>query len=243
MMKYLILILCFIYSTPLLAANPLLSPIEFLSMTSYEEVANKIQPSITYGIIKYDSNGFKKGDQVEILEDVSQGNTYCVKKGDFVTWVYSYTLTIVPPSTSHPLPLASDELELYMNHEAKSSLTPYYIWVDLSRQLVYVFFKPETEWILIRQMNCATGKPTTPTARGTFTILDRGKILHSGEWVKYWVKFYKNYLFHSLPLDLKDEVIDTRLGEAISNGCVRLLEEDAKWLFETVPQSTTVWVY
>ena len=206
-------------------------------------IAEKIQPTITYGIMKYDNSGFLKGDQVEILEDVCQGGTYLVRKDNFSTWVFSYTLDIMPVMTSEAPPLYHEELAYYMNHTARVSTTAYYVWVDLWRQSVYIFENVDAQWHLLKVLPCATGKATTPTARGTFTILDRGPLLKSEERVKYWVKFYKNYLFHSLPLNAQDEILDARLGEPISNGCVRLLETDAKWFFETIPAGTTVWVY
>lgn len=217
--------------------------LELPQLLELESISAKVQPSITYGLIQYDCNGFHKGEQVEILEDVGHGMTYYVKNDSLATWVYRSALIILPTTSSVPPILSPDELTYYMNHTSKTSSTPYYIWVDLWRQRVYIFAKCDRDWCLIRQMPCATGKPTTPTARGTFQILDRGPILRSEEHVKYWVKFYKNYLFHSFPLTSSDTVLDSRIGEPISNGCVRLSEEDAAWVYETIPKDTPVWVY
>ncbi|MGL4799911.1 MAG: L,D-transpeptidase [Cellulosilyticaceae bacterium] len=241
--KYILLSFCFI--PYIVNASPTL-PHDLFSLPpslSSEDIHTKVQPSPTYGTIRYDCNGFKKGEVVEILEDVCLGKQYKVQKGSLVTWVYADSLLLdVTPFT--PLtPMSTEELEYYMNTTSKTSLTPYYVWVDLARQLVYVFEGAEDDWQLLHQMPCASGKTETPTARGTFAITDRGLSLNSTERVNYWVKFYKNYLFHSCPIDASGNVIDSRLGTPISNGCVRLEESDARWLFETLPSTTTVWVY
>ena len=220
-----------------------LGPIELPNHLNYDTIAAKIQPTPTYALFKYDHSGFKKGDKVKILEDVKQGSIYCIQKDTIITWVNHYVLEILPPTSPSPPSLTSSELEYYANTKDFTSITPYYLWVDLWRQKLYVFYAKHNDWLLVKEIPCATGKPTTPTVRGTFTLLERGEALHSSERVHYWIKFYKNYLFHSLPLGPQNEVIDHRLGEPISNGCIRLLEEDAKWLYETIPNETTVWIY
>jgi lipoprotein-anchoring transpeptidase ErfK/SrfK len=50
-------------------------------------------------------------------------------------------------------------------------------------------------------------------------------------------------MFHSVLFDWAgNEIIDGRLGTRASHGCIRLRFEDSKWLYETVPIGTTVFI-
>lgn len=209
----------------------------------FSEIEKQIHPTIVYALLLEDSNGFKKNEYVKVLEDVGNGGQYKITNGDLTTWVYAHSIQIIPPEPICPVPLAPAELEFYITTLGCQSTTPYYVWVDLSRQIINVFHQDLATWTLLRQIPCATGKPTTPTVRGTFTVCARGELLRSAEMAKYWVKFYNNYLFHSCPINAQNETTDSRLGTPISNGCIRMLESDARWFYETIPNDTTIWIY
>lgn len=209
-----------------------------------ETITSKIKPTIIYARLKSDECGFKKDEIVEVLEDVANGKHYKVRNNTLCTWVHGYNLEFLDSSSDTPLlPLYPIELETYMNASNHSSDTNYFVWVDLARQNIYIFQGSQSKWHLTKLLLCASGKSTTSTIRGYFKIQDRGEMLRSKETAKYWVRFHDNYLFHSCPLDNQGEVIDPRLGEPISNGCIRMHIEDAKWFFETIPTNTTVWIY
>ena len=59
----------------------------------------------------------------------------------------------------------------------------------------------------------------------------------------YYSQFYGDYLFHSVICDKDGNVIDGRLGCAVSHGCVRLAKENATWIYDNIPSGTTVVVY
>ncbi|MCL4416110.1 MAG: L,D-transpeptidase [Actinobacteria bacterium] len=109
--------------------------------------------------------------------------------------------------------------------------------VNLTAQLVSVYYKDN----LIRSMRCSGGKAETPTVTGTFTT--NQKIYYSwvpkfNEGAYYWVRFYGAYLFHSVPFDKNGNIIAeeaSKIGTPASHGCIRLMLEDAKWFYETLP--------
>ncbi|HCQ88771.1 MAG TPA: hypothetical protein DIU45_02140, partial [Clostridium sp.] len=47
-------------------------------------------------------------------------------------------------------------------------------------------------------------------------------------------------LFHSILYNLDGSIRDGRLGMAISNGCVRLALENAKWIYDNIPEGTAI---
>lgn len=119
------------------------------------------------------------------------------------------------------------------------------IEVDLKKQRVFVLYKGG----VIREMKCSTGTDSTPTPPGVFTTTE--KIPYS--WVDrfdmgayYWVRFYKTYLFHSIPFDKDGNMMVEefeKLGSPASHGCVRLKPKDAEWLYEKLPLGVKVWIY
>ena len=119
------------------------------------------------------------------------------------------------------------------------------IEVDLTKQKVFVYYKDG----LIREMICSGGADESPTPPGEFETSD--KIKYS--WVErfdvgafYWTRFYKKYLFHSVPFDKNREMIIEeyeKLGSPASHGCIRLKLEEAKWLYEKLPSGVKVIIY
>ena len=96
----------------------------------------------------------------------------------------------------------------------------------------------------MRNYECSTGIASEPTPTGIFKVTDRGEWFYSEQYEqggKYWVQFLGDYLFHSLPYDEdQDEIVDNTLGVPASHGCIRLDTEDAKWIYDNIPNDTTV---
>ena len=117
--------------------------------------------------------------------------------------------------------------------------------VDLAKQIVLVYYEDN----LIREMVCSGGKEETPTPPGEFQTTD--KIEYS--WVDrfnmgafYWTRFYKKYLFHSVPCDKNRKIIAEeyeKLGSPASHGCIRLEPEEAKWLYDKLPSGVKVRIH
>ena len=119
------------------------------------------------------------------------------------------------------------------------------IEIDLSRQRLIVFYGED----ILKEMVCSGGALETPTPLGEFNTTQ--KIEYS--WIPrfevgayYWVRFFEDYLIHSVPFDENGEMIVEefeKLGNPASHGCVRLRLEEAKWLYETLPLGVMVLIY
>ena len=96
----------------------------------------------------------------------------------------------------------------------------------------------------MKYWDCADGKASTPTVTGVFHVGSRGYYFDSGSARCYWwTQFYGNYLFHSVLYTHSGQLMDGRVGIALSHGCVRLKIENAKWIYDNIPRGTTVVVY
>lgn len=124
------------------------------------------------------------------------------------------------------------------------SSTPYLIYVNLNDQKTYVYSGSSNNWSLEKSLDCSTGIEGSETPRGIYTVTNRGDWFYSEEYEqggKYWVQFWGDYLFHSLPFDeTQSEVLDYTLGVPSSHGCIRLTVEDSKWLYDNMPDDTKI---
>jgi lipoprotein-anchoring transpeptidase ErfK/SrfK len=140
----------------------------------------------------------------------------------------------------------TENLEGTINGKDFNSKTNHFMWVDTEKNFVYVFEGEDKNWKLAKTMVCTDGKASTPTVKGNFEIKGRAPWLtsYSGDVkAKYKVRFFGNYYFHSILFDVKGEkIVDSRLGESLSHGCVRLSVEDAKWVYDHIKDGTGVYV-
>jgi lipoprotein-anchoring transpeptidase ErfK/SrfK len=119
-----------------------------------------------------------------------------------------------------------------------------WIEVDVTEQLVRIMDGDK----VIKETIASTGKEGHETPLGTFEIQNRGTWFYSEKYqqgAKYWVSFkdWGLYLFHSVVMDKDGQVIQEeaeKLGRPASHGCVRLSIEDAKWIYDNIPEKTKV---
>lgn len=222
------------------------------NITMANQLPAQLMPSPVYatvprGSILYNScNGraidlIVSGSKVEIIKDRSR-QWYYIRCKNKLGWVKGESLNIPPDSATEKSQLSEDILLEYANSNLKST-TSHIVWVDIARQRVYVLKNNDNGWFLERTMICSTGKNTSPTLRGSFTIKDRGPWFYSerlGSGAKYWVRYDNSYLFHSVAMDTSQNIIDPTLGKKSSNGCIRLSVEDAKWFYENIEGGSTV---
>lgn len=132
-------------------------------------------------------------------------------------------------------------IENYVNIRDFYSKTDYFILVVLSEFTVYIFQGKNHNWKIKRKMLATIGKKETPTITGWFTVQAKGVGYRKKDFkVKWYTQFYKNYLFHSVLYNFDDTIFDGRLGLALSDGCIRLSEEDAKFIYDKIPYGTLV---
>ena len=130
----------------------------------------------------------------------------------------------------------------YVNSNNYASPTGFLIWVDVSNFKVNVYKGSKNYWTLFQSYLCTLGKESTPTPTGIFSIGVKGLSFGEEKGYKclYYTSFKGNYLFHSIIYNLDGSVIDGRLGKKLSDGCIRLATDNAKWIFDNVPANTKV---
>ncbi len=127
-----------------------------------------------------------------------------------------------------------------------SSSTKYLLLVDTTENVVGIYTGKQGNWTLKYSWGCTTGKASTPTVTGVFTVGAKGKYFNGSTYTCwYYTQFYGNYLFHSVIYQKGSSTVitDGRIGQNLSHGCVRLTMEHALWIYNNIPTNTTVVVY
>ena len=128
---------------------------------------------------------------------------------------------------------------------------PYYIRVNRQANCVTVYTKDaEGNYsVPVKSMICSVGL-TGETPLGVYSIYARyqWRPLFGGSYGQYTLRFKGHFLFHSVPYSQqsKDSLLDgafNKLGEPASQGCVRLMAIDAKWLYDNCINGTKVEIY
>lgn len=120
---------------------------------------------------------------------------------------------------------------------------PYWIHVSTAKQTVTVY---DADNRVVESWLCSTGSPGHDTPEGTFHIYNRGKSFFSKKYQEgayYWVAFYEDYYFHSVPYDKNKQIIQSvanDLGRKDSHGCVHLSIKNSKWIYDNIPNGTKV---
>lgn len=137
-----------------------------------------------------------------------------------------------------------DNAVTFVNSAEFSSKTEYFIWVDRENFKTNIFKGVRKNWSLIHSYECTVGKASTPTPKGIYNIGIKGLYfgVEKGYKCWYYTQFKGNYLFHSIIYNLDGSVRDGRLGMALSDGCVRLAKENAKWIWDNIPKGTEVYI-
>ncbi|MCL1964742.1 MAG: peptidoglycan-binding protein [Firmicutes bacterium] len=131
---------------------------------------------------------------------------------------------------------------------------PYRVEVNVTTQVTSVYgLDEEGEYTnLVRHMLCSTGTASDPTPLKTYTLNgEKARWCYFPKWgthAQYWTRMDASNAFHSViysepdPMALKTGSY-TGLGKRASHGCVRLMLEDAKWIYENCGKGTRVVVY
>lgn len=124
-----------------------------------------------------------------------------------------------------------------------SSPSNYLIMVDTDDTKLIVFEGSQDNWKPKHIWDCSTGAPETPTVLGVFSVGMRGYSFGEdhGYSCYYWTQFYGDYLFHTRIYHANThDLMDVSMNTRVSQGCVRLYDEDAYWIWTNIPTGTTV---
>lgn len=191
----------------------------------------------------------------------------CACKPNPNAWVYGpageATPTAPPVATSGGDPIPTPEVTPTPEATATPTVSPtatpeatpiptpstqYLLIVYIGSQSVCAYQVNEAgQTELLRTMICSTGTGSkTPT--GTFHTSSkyRWHSLNGGVFGQYCTRIVGGVLFHSVPLStngVENSMIEryyNQLGRKASAGCVRLLCQDAKWIYDNMPRGTEV---
>lgn len=124
--------------------------------------------------------------------------------------------------------------------------------VDLINQAVFVYEKDALgEYTaLVREMICSSGiEETDRSPRGTFSMGEDYKrfayFVSFDCYAQYWSQIRGRIYFHSVPYSERDDryLIEEefwKLGSPASHGCIRLLPDDAQWVYLYLCPGSTV---
>ena len=141
---------------------------------------------------------------------------------------------------------------------AKTNKNTYMIKVNKKCNTATVYKKTKVNgrnvYRPVRAIRVSCGRATTrssTTPSGTFKMSEKQKwgLLYGNVWGRYSVRFYRDYLFHTVAYrsrgNLKSMYVGEykKLGRKASAGCVRMSFIDEKWLSNTCPAGTKVIVY
>lgn len=199
----------------------------------------------------------------EILKNASGGKTLLIYGGTGVFNDYSakvllgeavYTTTKATTTTTTTAAIATptkvdgkrtNHTDVYKPNYS----SPYYLIVYTKNNTVRVLGKGADGGYNkpIYNFLCSTAKSGKVTPAGLYSIDKRysWRAMFGNVYAQYAVRFYGNYLFHSVPytkqsastLEMNEY---EKLGKGASLGCVRLCVRDAKWIYNNCPNGTQV---
>jgi lipoprotein-anchoring transpeptidase ErfK/SrfK len=127
--------------------------------------------------------------------------------------------------------------------------TKYLIWVNLTYQRVNIFTGSQGDWTLVRTALCGSGKSSTATPRGVYTTSYKQPYWDYGSYYCGPIVRFNGssgYAFHSRleywPMN-SDRYYDASIGYPVSHGCLRMYNDDIWWIYNNIPNGTTVVVY
>lgn len=211
---------------------PASSKIELLlSYTTEDGARQTLSRSVTVRIENYSREYYEKYRRERVLEIVQTGY-----QGDWTTeWALENDYD-------------RQTKEIWLNAKGHTSETDYILWISISHQRVNVFKRAAGGWELINEYLCGTGAPGSGTPVGVYTVWARSEAgWTTGTYnVRPVVNFRtgSGYAFHSRLYDPGHNYLtDPGIGYPISHGCIRMYDEDVQWIYDNIPNQTTVVVF
>lgn len=211
----------------------LTSEIKFvLSYTTQDGRAQQVAAAKTIKLKNYGYLYYHNMTEADVLKKVTS------------TYAGNYTLSWALNHDYDP------ELKTaWVNLKGYSSQTDYLVWVNLTYQRVNIFKGSQGNWELIRECLCGSGTNATPTIKGVFTTSYKQSAWDYGSYYcGPIVRFYgsSGYAFHSRleywPMN-SDRYYDARIGFPVSHGCLRMYNNDIWFMYNNIPNGTTVVVH
>ncbi len=117
-----------------------------------------------------------------------------------------------------------------------------HIIISIADQVAY-FLEDDT---LVKSHLVSTGKDSTPTPCGVFSVLYHAEIVvsekYGGWYCPYWLGFAEDTGMHGLPYDpdTGEKMGASTLGQKASHGCVRQADANAIWAYNWAPNGIRI---
>ena len=160
-------------------------------------------------------------------------------------WVNWYSIDISTKNYVQKNDYQTATKEYFVNNKGYSSKTDYLVWVSLLKERVNVFQGSQGNWKLVQSFPCSSGKNTTPTNGGVFAYQYRQNYW---DFDYYYVKkpmiFNGGHAFHTRTyIKSTGGLLDATMQGTVSQGCIRMYDDDVDWLWDNLPFQSTVVVY
>ena len=136
------------------------------------------------------------------------------------------------------------------------SPTDYLIMVDKKNHILGVYCGNDSSRESVFHCICSLGAPETPTPSGSFLLGSydglpfHWKVFYLEDPYEccWWATRFASggYLIHSVlyePTSSPEQIRDGRLGVDVSHGCIRLEIENAKWIYDNLPENSRCVIY
>jgi lipoprotein-anchoring transpeptidase ErfK/SrfK len=215
--------------------------IEALRIRLTGDLANRFDIYYRVNIADYGWLGWAKNG-------ANAGTATCDLAVRAIQIIYVLKGAAAPGSTSNAYwtspPISLVQQAMNARAQTMSSPTPWLIVIDTSNCVLGVYYGSRGNWTCVQYWSCATGKPSTPTIKGVFSVGARGYVFGPDYSCYWYVQIYGDYLIHSIKYYKGTfNVMDGSLGVQVSQGCVRLDINNAKWIYDNIPRQTTVLIY
>jgi len=202
-----------------------------IKYTTEQSESQEISAESTVSLENYNKQHWMKLDAPRVLDQVTTGYS-----GDFtLEWALENDFD-------------DYDKEVWIYAKGYTSTTDYLLWISIAYQRVNVFQKIGGNWELIRTCIVGTGAPRSPTGTGVTTVTYRQYYGWTTRdyTVKPVVRFRRGsgYAFHSRIFYPNTSTIrDDSIGFPVSRGCIRMYDEDIWYLYDYIPDGTTVVIY
>lgn len=179
----------------------------------------------------------------EILTGTLKNEYYAEFYPDYVLGIdREYTATV--QIESHSGELSDKETLRFSTVPIKDDR--YWAEIILGKNQEMIVYQGKKE---IKRIQCSGGSEKTPTLIGTFYIQGKGDNYFSeieNEGANYWITLSEGIRIHGMTRnsnwEIKMDVLN-RLGQGQTDGNIVMREEDALWLYNTLPLDTMIVIH
>lgn len=180
-------------------------------------------------------NNLEAGQRICIVQDIADlpkcptGNYYVIRRGDTLRSIAAaFGVEVREIMTINPN-LSPNNLTVGEIICIPTAPSPVEIIINIGAKRLTVYKRGK----VFRQYVVATGKEATPTPTGVFTIINK-QVNPGGPYGTRWMGLsLRGYGIHGT----NDP---SSIGQSVSNGCVRMFNEDVEALFDIAPVGTIV---